>query len=97
MSGALDGKGAVVTGAGSGIGAAIAEAYAREGASLCLVDWSVQGSLDEVAGRCERAGNAVLVVGADVSNETDRGQHDSLKTKDMRDETDTQQPSGSSF
>lgn len=43
--GILDGKAAIVTGAASGIGRAIAQALAREGASVCIAD------LDAVRGR----------------------------------------------
>lgn len=52
MAGILDGKVAVVTGAGRGLGAAIAQAYAAEGATVVVSDIdaanakSVAGSLD---------------------------------------------------
>ena len=55
----LDGKSAVVTGASQGIGAAIAEAYAKAGAEVLITARS-QEKLDTVAatiraagGRCE--------------------------------------------
>ena len=38
MTGRLEGKGALITGAARGIGRAFAEAYAREGARVCIAD-----------------------------------------------------------
>lgn len=68
---ALDGRTALVTGAASGIGAAIAEAFADAGAALCLVDRSRGPGLNETAQRCERSTGGVLTVRADVSDEAD--------------------------
>ena len=48
----LEGKTALVTGAGSGIGQATALAFARRGANLVLCDVDKQG-LDQTAGRIE--------------------------------------------
>jgi len=63
--GRLEGKIAVVTGGGSGIGLAIAERFAREGAQLVLVGRRKQ-RLDEAVARI---GGAATGVSADVGDE----------------------------
>ena len=68
MSGTLAGRTALVTGAASGIGAAIAEAYAAAGARLCLADRAEGDGLRATAQRC---GGDVVTVQADVSVEED--------------------------
>ena len=44
MSGTLQGKSIIVTGAGRGIGAAIARDLARQGASLCVADLNIDAA-----------------------------------------------------
>ena len=54
----LEGKVAIVTGAGQGIGAAIAESYAREGARVVITGRTLS-KLEDVAGRIREAGGDV--------------------------------------
>ena len=63
----LDGKVAVITGAGSGIGAATARLYAREGATLALIDLDADGC-DTVARDCVKLGARTTRHVADVTN-----------------------------
>lgn len=51
----LQGKIAIITGGGQGIGAAIAEAYAREGAKV-LITGRTLSKLEDVAGKIRQAG-----------------------------------------
>jgi 3-oxoacyl-[acyl-carrier protein] reductase len=68
-TGLLQSRSAVVTGAARGIGAAIALAFAREGARLCLVDRVAGDALDAIAKQCAALDVQVTTVRADVSVE----------------------------
>ena len=65
----LAGRTALVTGAASGIGAAIALAYAEAGARLALADRAPGPALDRVREACAAHGVDVVTVSADVSDE----------------------------
>jgi 2-deoxy-D-gluconate 3-dehydrogenase len=62
----LEGRAALVTGAGRGIGRALALGLAKAGADVCLVGRGV--GLDEAAREVEGAGRRAAVVNADLSD-----------------------------
>lgn len=64
----LDGKRALVTGANSGIGAAIAEALGEAGARVAINYLDGEDATRQVAERVEKAGGEALAVEADVSS-----------------------------
>ena len=65
--GQLDGKVALITGAGSGIGRASALVFAREGAKVAVADIVVEGGEETVRMVKEAAGEAFFIK-ADVAN-----------------------------
>jgi meso-butanediol dehydrogenase / (S,S)-butanediol dehydrogenase / diacetyl reductase len=66
----LAGKAAIVTGAGTGIGRAIAVTIAREGAKVAAVGRRRE-KLEEVAQAIHQAGGEAIATVCDVSNEAD--------------------------
>ena len=65
-SGSSQGKVAIVTGAGQGIGRAIAHRLARDGFAIAIADIN-GGSLDEVKKEIEASGGQVLPITADLT------------------------------
>ncbi len=62
----LNNQVAIVTGGGLGIGRAISELFAQEGAHVVVVDWSKQDA-QETAERIAAVGGKALVIETDVS------------------------------
>jgi NAD(P)-dependent dehydrogenase (short-subunit alcohol dehydrogenase family) len=67
LTGDLEGKGALVTGAGSGIGRAMARALAAEGAGVLVADVAVEGG-EETVRLIEEAGGQAVFKQTDVSD-----------------------------
>jgi 3-oxoacyl-[acyl-carrier protein] reductase len=63
----LAGRAAIVTGAGRGIGRAIAERLAREGADICVTDLDEEPAF-ETAGAIERLGGRAIAVPGSVAD-----------------------------
>jgi len=70
MAGILDGKAALVTGGGSGIGRATAIAMAREGARVAVSDLSKDG-IDETVALINAAGGQSIPIRGDVTDQAD--------------------------
>ena len=68
--GRLDGKVAIITGGNSGVGAATAELFAKEGAKVVITARRAP-QLEEVANKIREAGGEVLAVPCDVSKVED--------------------------
>ena len=63
----LEGKTALVTGAGSGIGKSIAETYAREGARVTIADINLDAAQETARG----IGNSAIAVRCDVTRKAE--------------------------
>ena len=73
----LDGKTALITGAAVGLGAGIAEVYAKYGARLCLVD--VVAAVEETAARLRQEYGAEIITA--MANVADKAQMQAAAAK----------------
>src|SRR4051812_28058789 len=81
MSGALNGRVAIVTGSSRGIGQAIAQRLGAEGATVVIAARSLSqskdglmGTLDETAALVEKAGGKAIKIACDVEDARSRAQ-----------------------
>ncbi len=70
MTGEFDGKVALVTGGGSGLGQAACRLLAERGASVLVTDVNADGGAETVA-QCEAAGSEAVFLHTDVTQEAD--------------------------
>lgn len=68
-SGKLEGKAAVITGGDSGIGRAVALAYAREGADILISYLSEDSDAEEIAQAVNEAGRKCITIAGDIAEE----------------------------
>ena len=66
----LEGKVAIITGGGSGMGRAMANLFAKEGAKLVVGEWN-QATLDEVVAEVKAAGGEIVGVQGNVADQAD--------------------------
>src|SRR5580698_4041703 len=71
MAGILEGKVALITGAGSGIGRATSKIFAREGAKLVLADVVEDGGKQTLALLADTGHHDAIFIKTDVSNPAD--------------------------
>lgn len=67
--GKLSGKVAVITGGDSGIGRAVAYAFAKEGADIVVVYYNEHVDAEETKARIEQLGKRCLTIAGDIGNE----------------------------
>jgi glucose 1-dehydrogenase len=68
MAGRIEGKIALITGGGSGIGRACAARFAQEGANVCVADLDPKGAAETVR-QVEAAGRKAVAVQIDTTDE----------------------------
>jgi NAD(P)-dependent dehydrogenase (short-subunit alcohol dehydrogenase family) len=69
-SGKLKGKVAIITGGDSGIGRAVAIAYAKEGADVCIMYLEAHSDAQETKRQIEQEGRRCLTIAGDIGDET---------------------------
>lgn len=69
FAGRLEGKNAIITGGDSGIGRAVAVAFAREGADICIAYLDEQKDAEETKAAVEKFSRTCILVPGDLSRE----------------------------